>query len=328
VGKKILVIEDEEELGQSIKKFLEQHHYQVTYFNDLTRMESIGVENPDLILTDLLMPHWHGFDICKAVKADPNLKGIPLIAMSAVYKDAFHRLETRRIGVEEFIEKPFKFSDLLKRIEHLLGTGSSEETAPVEEAAEVAEVAEVAEALDGSEWRIRTPAWAIHQSPKAKVPDTLPEEESISPVVEQAVPSVPVEKPALSTQEEANERDKEILAQFQELQQDYAVRLPEKILDLEQSWQRIQFQKPGEELQKQLEEFRRKNHSLTGSGSTFGFAEISQWARQLEQLVDIILAEGVKTISSRKNEINEVLDNMRHHPVVSTELEVLRQMRK
>ena len=66
MAKKILVIEDEEELGRSIKKFLEQHHYQVSYFNDLTRVESIALENPDLIITDLLMPHLHGFDICKA----------------------------------------------------------------------------------------------------------------------------------------------------------------------------------------------------------------------------------------------------------------------
>jgi DNA-binding response OmpR family regulator len=121
VAKKILVLEDEEELGMSIKKFLEQHNYQVSYISDITHVESIAVEAPDLILTDLLMPHVHGFDICRAVKEDPQLKNIPLIAMTAVYRETFHKSEALRIGVDDFLEKPFKFRTLLERVEKFLG---------------------------------------------------------------------------------------------------------------------------------------------------------------------------------------------------------------
>jgi CheY-like chemotaxis protein len=329
VAKKILVIEDEEELGGSLKKFLEQHHYQVTYFNDLTHIQSINVENPDLILTDLLMPHLHGFDICKAVKADPDLKDIPLMVMSAVYKDSFHRLEARRLGVEEFIEKPFKFSDLLKRIEGLLGTDSPESSSPAaENSPPVEEQAESEPMADGSGWKIRTAAWANHQSPKAMTPDTLPEEDDVPASMETSVAVTSTEETTGPGPVEEAERDEQILEQLQEMQQDYATRLPEKILALEQSWQRLQSRESGKELQKQLEEFRRKVHNLRGSGTTFGFKEIGEGAAEMEMLVDKILGEGLKTISTRQNRMNELLDNMRHHPLISTELEVLRHMRK
>ncbi|UCH93779.1 MAG: response regulator [Candidatus Aminicenantes bacterium] len=284
--KKILVLEDEEELGMSIKKFLEQHNYQVTYFSDITRVESIVVENPDLILTDLLMPHFHGFDICRAVKDDPQLKKIPLIVMTAVYRDAFHKLEAMRIGVEEFIEKPFKFSELLKKVEKFLGPAAPAEE-PVIKKVEVR-------------------------------PLTLPEEEDIlSPGAETTAPPI--------TPEEEKKRDQVISQQFQEMQQDYASRLPAKIIELEQIWERIQGR---QDTKKELALFRRKVHSLTGSGTTFGFKEISEYARQIELQVDMIIVEGEKTITQRKDKIYELLDNMRHHPIVSTELELMRQINK
>lgn len=291
MAKKILVLEDEEELGRSIKKFLEQHNYQVTYLSDLSRVESIAVEAPDLILTDLLMPRFHGFDICRAVKDDPQLKSIPLIAMTAVYKNAFHKLEARRIGVEDFLEKPFKFRDLLEKVEKILG--SAESPASTEEP------------------RVNKTAGAeTAVAPKEKVkkvkPHQLPEEEEITP-------------------DEEITRVSKTLQQLKEMQQDYASRLPGKIIELEQIWRRIQ--RRGD-TSKDLALFRRKVHSLSGSGATFGLKQISEYARQIELLVDMIIVEGEKTIAQRKNKINELLDNMRHHPMVSTELELIRQMKK
>lgn len=289
--KKILVLEDEEELGRSIKKFLEQHNYQVSYISDLSMVESIAVEAPDLILTDLLMPRFHGFDICRAVKEDPQLKSIPLIAMTAVYKDAFHKLEAMRIGVEDFLEKPFKFHDLLKMVQKFLGEaespGSTEEP-----------------------WGNMAAGAETEVAQKVK-PHQLPEEEDITP------------DEAISPDEDPTRVGK-TLQQLVEMQQDYASRLPGKIIELEQIWERIQGRGDTRE---DLALLRRKAHSLSGSGTTFGFKEISEYARQMELLVDMIITEGKNTISRRKDKINELLDNMRHHPMVSTELELMRQMK-
>jgi DNA-binding response OmpR family regulator len=308
VAKKILVLEDEEELGRSIKKFLEQHNYQVTYMSDISRVESIAVEAPDLIITDLLMPRFHGFDICRAVKEDPQLKDIPLIAMTAVYKDAFHKLEAMRIGVEVFLEKPFKFPELLEIVERFLGPDkpppSTEEprenkTAPAEPTVTPKE--EVKGAIIVRE---------VKEAKKTK-PQHLPEEEEIT----QEEEIRPDEDPTRVTK---------TLQQLKEMQQEYASRLPGKIIELEQIWARIQGRGDSG---KDLALLRRKVHSLSGSGATFGFKQISEYARQMELLVDMIIMEGEKTIAQRKSKINELLDNMRHDPLVSTELELMRQWR-
>ncbi len=72
--------------------------------------------------------------------------------------------------------------------------------------------------------------------------------------------------------------------------------------------------------------FRQKVHHLAGTDSSPAFMEISDLARKLELLVDTILVEGENTLALKKGKISELLDKMRHHPMVSTELEIMRQM--
>lgn len=318
MAKKILVLEDEEELGRSIKKFLEQRNFKVTYINNITRIESISIESPDLIITDLLMPRFHGFDICRAVKDDPELKEIPLIVMTAVYKDAFHKLEAMRIGVEDFLEKPFKFDELLAKVERFLGSNRPDMEPVVKK--EETETIKSKDKTKGAKV-VGGPLAGGGPGRSGAPPLTLPEEdEIISPDIEtgSSTPSLP------GTAEEEKKRDDIILREFNQMQQNFGARLPEKVIELEQIWGRIQLRQG---TKKQLALLRRKVHSLTGSGGTFGFEEIGEYARQIELLVDMIIVEGENTINQRSDKIDELLDNMRHHPLVSAELEFMRQMR-
>jgi chemotaxis protein histidine kinase CheA len=102
--------------------------------------------------------------------------------------------------------------------------------------------------------------------------------------------------------------------QLQNLQQNYADQLPDKIEALEKIWSAIQKSKNNFN---RLSEFRRMNHQLIGSGTTFGFEEITKHACQLELLLDMIIAEGEETIETRKDEIETLLNNMRRHPIVA-----------
>lgn len=308
MAKKILVLEDEEELGRSIKKFLEQHNYQVTFISDIARVESIAVEAPDLILTDLLMPRVHGFDICRAVKEDPQLKDIPLIAMTAVYKDSFHKAEARRIGVDDFLEKPFKFHTLLETVEKFLGS--------------TGEPLSTEESRDNKTAGVET-AFAPKQEVKGadEAPTTIPSK---------VKPHQLLEEEEIHQEEEISPDDEitrvtKAQDQLTDLQQDYSSRLPDKIIELEQIWERIQRQSNAKS---DLDLLRQKVHSLAGSGTTLGFKQISEYARQVELEVDMIISEGEKTIAQRKKKINELLDNMRHHPMVSAEMELKRQMKE
>ena len=125
LAKKILVIEDDLELGQFIKKMLEKNDYNVISCDDgMTGLELIKNENPDLVLIDLLLPSLHGFDVCKKIKKDEQLAHIPVILMTAVYKGIMLKTEAKNAGANDFIEKPIKFDDLFDKIAYLTGDTS------------------------------------------------------------------------------------------------------------------------------------------------------------------------------------------------------------
>jgi DNA-binding response OmpR family regulator len=260
--KKIVIIEDEEQLGRLIQSNLEQHHYRAIHVRDgVSGLKVIREQVPDLILMDLLLPRMHGFDICQSVKKDQRLQRIPIIVMTAVYRSSMDKMQARRMGVDEFVEKPLNFDDLLKKIQRLTGT----EPEPVP-----------------------TP-----------VPGLDPE----------------TEPPKKGAGEDIMEQ------KMQEIQDDYASQLPDKIDEMEKLWAAIQKSRDNS---RRLTQFRGLAHKLTGSGATFGFAEITRDAQQLELLLDMIIVEGEETMQKRKEQIDNLLDNMRLHPVVTTE----KQLRK
>jgi DNA-binding response OmpR family regulator/HPt (histidine-containing phosphotransfer) domain-containing protein len=312
MSKKILVIEDEETLGKAIQVFLNEYNFNVVCISEgVTDIEGIRNEMPDLILTDLLMPGLHGFDICKSVKEDSQLKDIPLIIMTAVYKNAIHKLEAKRLGVIDFVEKPLNFEELLNKIRKALG----QEVVVVED--------------------VPAPS---PPPPPPKVPDTMPEEdevlsgddfafspapsESLSEEDEPIVSAPPKKEEPAAAEKDEEEKDTAILKHFRQLKNEYAAKLPSKITDMEGTWEHVMNRK---DTTRQLAKLRRLVHSLVGSGTTFGFKEISDDARELELTLDMIIAEGENTIDERKDKITLLLDSMRHHPMVSTELELLRQ---
>ncbi len=266
MAKKIVIIEDEEQLGRLIQSYLEQHHYRAIHVRDgVSGLKIIREEVPDLILMDLLLPRMHGFDICQSVKKDPRLQHIPLIVMTAVYRTAMDKIQARRMGVDEFVEKPLDFGELLKKIQRLTGT----EPEPV----------------------------------SIPIPESLPESELDS---ETGSPKEGVDI---------------IGSQMKEIQQDYAVQLPDKIEEMEKLWTIIQKSKDNS---RRLAQFCNLAHKLTGSGTTFGFEEISKAAKQLELFLDMIIMEGEETMEKRKEDIENLLDKMRLHPIVTTE----KQLRK
>ena len=260
--KKIVIIEDEEQLGKLIQSYLEQHSYRAMHERDgANGLKRIREEVPDLILMDLLLPRVHGFDICQAVKKDPKLAHIPLIVMTAVYKTAMDKMEAERLGVDEFIEKPLDFAALLKKVNRLTSAEGEVEPEPDSET------------------------------------ETKPYETF---------------KPPPETQEQAMDEMEE---QLRELQQDYAEQLPAKIEEMEELWSTIQNSKNN---YKRLARLRKMTHKLMGSGSTFGFDEITKNAQQLEMLLDMVIMEGEQTLARRKDNIDSLLDNLRLHPVVTT----------
>lgn len=121
MGKKIIVVEDDVKIASLLRINLERQGYQVLFAHDgQSGYELIEKESPDLIITDLLLPHLHGFELCKKVKENNKLKRIPIILMTAVYKKSKYKMQGKTYGADDFIEKPFDLPILLSKINKLI----------------------------------------------------------------------------------------------------------------------------------------------------------------------------------------------------------------
>ena len=114
--KKILVIDDEHELIKAIGIRLKASGFNViTADNGFDGIEVAKRERPDLIILDLIMPQFDGFQACKRLKSDPETKAIPVVVCSAAGQKNIES-EIKDIGANDFIAKPFDTSKLLEVI--------------------------------------------------------------------------------------------------------------------------------------------------------------------------------------------------------------------
>ncbi len=120
---KILIIDDQQELIEIVKEYLELKGYQVCTASDGEKALSVfDKEQPDLVITDILMPQVDGIEIIRHVKHhDPN-STIKIIAMSGGGRiDGLEYLRyAKRLGADEVLDKPINLAMLFTKIEQLL----------------------------------------------------------------------------------------------------------------------------------------------------------------------------------------------------------------
>lgn len=120
---KILVAEDERDIRDLIVFTLTYGKHQVVAVsNGEEVLENTRREQPDLILLDVRMPRMTGYEACRRLKADPTLRHIPVIFLSAKGQEA--EVQTGlEAGAAEYILKPFSPDQLNKRIMEILKKG-------------------------------------------------------------------------------------------------------------------------------------------------------------------------------------------------------------
>jgi CheY-like chemotaxis protein len=119
---RILYIEDTENNRILVKRRLEKNGYQVlTAENAREGLARARAEMPDLILMDMGMPDIDGWNATRQLKADPDLKRIPVIAVTAhaMQGDRQRALEA---GCDDYETKPFDFAGLIEKIQALLAS--------------------------------------------------------------------------------------------------------------------------------------------------------------------------------------------------------------
>lgn len=113
----IMVIDDESQMRQMIRTFLEKDGYTVIEATDGAHALSLlNKEKPDLLIVDVMMPFMDGFTLAKEVK---KTSSIPLIFLSAKGEE-WDKVYGLKLGGDDYIVKPFKPRELLARVESVL----------------------------------------------------------------------------------------------------------------------------------------------------------------------------------------------------------------
>ena len=119
-GSKILVVDDEPELTEIVKEFLEGSGYVVKTENTSQKaIETAKTFRPDLILLDIMMPGKDGYEICKEIKRDPAIQNVPVIFLTG--KEALEdKQKSYQVGGDLYIKKPFSCESLLGIVKMVL----------------------------------------------------------------------------------------------------------------------------------------------------------------------------------------------------------------
>ena len=108
MSKRILVVDDEEDMLFAVRLQLEQSGYTILTAKDgKAGLDLARTEKPDLIILDLMLPKLDGYKVCRMLKFDQKYKNIPVILFTArvQYKDAKLGYE---VGADAYITKPFE----------------------------------------------------------------------------------------------------------------------------------------------------------------------------------------------------------------------------
>ena len=115
--KKILIVDDEVDLVETVRFRLEKEGFTVLVSEDgedaLNRARN---ESPDLILLDIMLPKLDGYKVSRLLKFDERYKHIPILMLTAKTqeKDKTLGMET---GADEYITKPFEMDDLMEKVQ-------------------------------------------------------------------------------------------------------------------------------------------------------------------------------------------------------------------
>lgn len=116
---KILYIEDEKDLADLVKTYLENNRFEVDIAYDGLEGLKKAKENPNLIILDLMLPKMSGQEVLERLKFDSKTKNIPVIVLTA-RGESQTIFEMMRLGSFDYLIKPYEHKELLTTIKRAL----------------------------------------------------------------------------------------------------------------------------------------------------------------------------------------------------------------
>jgi len=121
-AKRVVCIEDEPEMIDLVRLILGRKGFQVIGANGgVEGLDTVRREKPDLVLLDLMMPDMDGWEVYQQMKADPELRDIPVVVVTAKAQSIDKVLGLHIAKVDDYITKPFGPQELLESVAKILG---------------------------------------------------------------------------------------------------------------------------------------------------------------------------------------------------------------
>ena len=117
---KVLVVDDQPANVKLLEQLLTMSGYRVaTASSGPEALAKLSAENPDIVLLDVVMPQMSGYEVCRAIRANPGTELLPIVMVTAL-DPAEERLKGIESGADDFLAKPINQAELLARVKSLL----------------------------------------------------------------------------------------------------------------------------------------------------------------------------------------------------------------
>src|SRR5262249_3433482 len=116
---RVLIADDTPEIRGLIAEILADHYRISSATDGAEAWEAARRDLPDLIISDVMMPHVDGYELCRRVKADPATAAIPFVMLTAK-ADLTMKIEGLNRGADDYLVKPFSPEELRARVRSLL----------------------------------------------------------------------------------------------------------------------------------------------------------------------------------------------------------------
>ena len=118
--KKVLVIEDNQDVRENIADIIELENYKViTAENGKIGVEKAFQNVPDIIICDIMMPELDGYDVFKHLSVNPKMASVPFVFLTAKAEKEDMR-KGMNLGADDYLTKPFSTRDILKRVQEMM----------------------------------------------------------------------------------------------------------------------------------------------------------------------------------------------------------------
>jgi DNA-binding response OmpR family regulator len=117
---KILIVDDEPNIVISLEFLMKKEGFEVAVANGGEEaLAKVASFNPDLMLLDVMMPKKSGFEVCEALRADPQRSGLQIVMLTAKGRDT-EVAKGLALGADAYVTKPFSTKDLVAKVKEML----------------------------------------------------------------------------------------------------------------------------------------------------------------------------------------------------------------